>query len=92
MNLAAQGAGALRQDGVKPEGDILTPVPEGRDFDPEGIQRIIQIPPESSFLHFLLQIGFGGKNELDIDRNGQIGAVPQIPSSRQLQNFILRFQ
>lgn len=58
------------QEPERQYGDFLTTCPEGRDFQFEGIQAVVEIFPEFTCLDLLAQIPVGRRDDSDIDGNG----------------------
>ena len=50
-------------------GDILRALPQGRDFDGNDVQTIVEVFSEFSFLHQVCQVPVGGGDDTDVDRD-----------------------
>ena len=57
-------------------GDVFAAVPEGRQADGHDVEPVIEVFPETAFVHFVFEVAVGGGDDADVDFEGLGAAHP----------------
>src|SRR5439155_46992 len=60
--------GGAQDEIVDERGDLVAAFAQGRDLEPDHVEPIEQILAKTSFLHSMFEVGVGGGDDADVDR------------------------